>query len=180
MLKEIQNRRSIRKYLPKDVDDELILQLLASARYAPSGSNTQPWHFLIVRDKKQQSKIVRADHNQTWMLTAPVFIVCAADINTRITNNTTNINLDENCALPELKLIIRDSAIAIEHIVLEAEHLGIATCWTAWFNQDEMKKAINAPTNLYICAVLTVGFADEAPTPRPRKKLIDLINYENW
>jgi len=41
-----------------------------------------------------------------------------------------DVNLNENCCLPELKQIIRDTAIAIEHILLEAENCGLSSCWT--------------------------------------------------
>ncbi|WP_182186418.1 nitroreductase family protein [Pectinatus frisingensis] len=177
MLKEIKERRSIRKYLAKDVPDELIRQLLESAQYAPSGSNTQPWRFLIVRNQTKKEQITMADHDQKWMLSAPVFIVCAADISARLSQTT---KLDEYCPLPELKLIIRDTAIAIEHIVLEADHLGLGTCWTGWFDQAEMQKAVSAAADLYICAVLTVGYSAENPSMRPRKNLTEFVSYENW
>lgn len=49
MLKEIENRRSIRKYQIKDVEKEKLLAILERARLAPSGSNTQPWIFIIVK-----------------------------------------------------------------------------------------------------------------------------------
>lgn len=180
MLTEIEKRRSIRKYSNQDIADELLKQLLESARYAPSGSNTQPWKFLIVRDKLTKEKIVAADNNQNWMLDAPVFIVCAADISSRIKTTDLSTNLNENCALPELKLIIRDTSIAIEHIILEAQHLGLGTCWTAWFTQSAIKKAVNAPDNFYICAVLTIGYAAEQPAMRPRKNISKFVFYEDW
>jgi Nitroreductase len=46
----IENRRSIRDFKPDDISDEIIMQLLESARLAPSGCNAQPWRFKIVRD----------------------------------------------------------------------------------------------------------------------------------
>ena len=47
-MKEIENRRSIRKYTDKKVEREKLMQILESARLAPSGSNTQPWNFIII------------------------------------------------------------------------------------------------------------------------------------
>lgn len=74
MIEEIIRRRSIRKYIDKPVEEEKILNLLDSARLAPSGSNTQPWHFIIVRSKANREKLVKISNNQKWMLSAPVFI----------------------------------------------------------------------------------------------------------
>ena len=76
MIKEIKRRRSIRKYIEKPVENEKIIQLLESARLAPSGSNTQPWHFIVVKSELSRLNLAEISHNQKWMLSAPVFIVC--------------------------------------------------------------------------------------------------------
>ena len=84
MINEILTRKSTRKYNNKPIEDEKIIQLVESARLAPSGSNTQPWNFIIVTSEDIKEKIVKADNNQMWMESAPVFIVCIADIRCRI------------------------------------------------------------------------------------------------
>ncbi|MBI6872094.1 nitroreductase family protein [Clostridium aciditolerans] len=179
MIKEIETRRSIRKYSNKPVEDEKILQLIESARIAPSGSNTQPWHFIIVKSDLTREKLGKASHDQKWMSNAPIHIVCVADIRARI-NDDIDITLDEDSPQPELKLIIRDATIAIEHIVLEAENLGLGTCWVAWFVQEDIRPILNIPSDKYVVGIIPVGYADETPKARPRKKLEDIIHYENW
>lgn len=179
MLKEISSRRSIRKYIDRPVEDEKIIELIESARLAPTGSNTQPSHFIIVKSEEMCQRLAAASHNQKWMLTAPVFIVCVADIRTRLDENI-EISLDENSPEVELKQIIRDSSIAIEHLVLNAESLGLGTCWVAWFEQDDIRPLLNIPSDKYVISIITVGYPDESPKPRPRKKLEDIIHYENW
>jgi nitroreductase len=52
MLKEIEMRRSIRKYIDKQAENEKITELLESARLAPSGNNTQPWHYIVVKSEE--------------------------------------------------------------------------------------------------------------------------------
>lgn len=179
MIKEMETRRSIRKYINKQVEDEKILQLIGSARIAPSGSNTQPWHFIIVKSESIREELSKASHNQKWMSTAPVHIVCVADIRTRIKDDV-DIVINENSPQPELKLIIRDATIAIEHIVLEAENLGLGTCWVAWFIQEDIRPILNIPSDKYVVGIIPVGYADERPKPRPRKNLEDIIHYEKW
>lgn len=179
MIKEIETRRSIRKYSNKPIEDEKILQLIESARIAPSGSNTQPWHFIIVKSESTRQKLGKVSHDQKWMSTAPIHIVCVADIRARIKDDV-EIALDENSPEPELKLIIRDATIAIEHIVLEAENLGLGTCWVAWFVQEDIRPILNIPSDKYVVGIIPVGYADETPKPRPRKKFEDIIHYENW
>lgn len=179
MIKEIRERRSIRKYIDKIVEDEKILKLIDSARLAPSGSNTQPWKFIIVKSESTKERLVKASHNQKWMLSAPIFIVCVADICSRIEEDM-NILLNEDSPQQELKQIIRDTSIAIEHILLEANNLGLGTCWVAWFTQEEIRPILNIPSDKYVVGIITVGYSNEKPNARPRKKLEEIIHYENW
>jgi nitroreductase len=179
VLEQIENRRSVRKYLSRKVEEHMLLQILESARLAPSGSNTQPWNYIIVESEETKEKIAAADHNQMWMMTAPVFIVCVADIRCRI-DERKDIRLDESSPEPELKLIIRDTAISIEHILLEAERLGLGACWTAWFRQEDIRPILNIPEDKYVCGVITLGYSDESPKQRPRRALKDIIRYEKW
>lgn len=176
---EIVNRRSIRSYSNKEVSSDTVKLIVESARLAPSGSNTQPWNFIIVRSDEIRSQIAKADHHQSWMLQAPVFIVCVADIRVRIKDDIP-LSLQEDTPMEELKQIIRDTAIAAEHIVLSAENLGLSTCWTAWFTQNDIRPILNIPDDKYVVCVLTVGYADENPKPRPRKNLESILHFEKW
>ncbi len=177
MKKEIEDRRSIRKYKNIDVDHKTILELLDSARLAPSGNNSQPWQFIIVRESNLRNEIAEASHDQKWMNTAPVYIVCVADMASR---ENDFVKVDENSPELSLKKIIRDTSIAIEHIVLEAVEKDLGTCWIAWFSQADIRPVLNIPDNKYVVAILTVGYPDENPEPRKRKKLEDIVHYEKW
>ena len=88
--------------------------------------------------------------------------------------------LDEESWEPELKQIIRDTAISMEHILLKAENLGLATCWTGWFEQKDIRPILNIPNDKYVCGIVTIGYGDENPNQRPRRKLEDIIRYEKW
>ncbi|MFZ5966862.1 MAG: nitroreductase family protein [Bacillota bacterium] len=179
MINQIRTRRSIRKYINKPVEEEKIIQLIESARLAPSGSNTQPWHFIVVKSESTKQKLAEVSHDQSWMLTAPVFIVCVADIRSRIKEDV-EIFLNENSPELELKQIIRDTSIAIEHVVLEAESLGLGTCWVAWFTQEEIRPILNIPQDKYVVSIITLGYTNEEVKARPRKKLEEIIHYEKW
>lgn len=179
MIKSIEMRRSIRKYKDEAVADADILQLIESARLAPSGSNTQPWHFIVVKDKSVKQRVAEVSHNQKWMVAAPVFIVCIADIRSRIKEESKLI-LDENSSEEEVKQIIRDTSIATEHILLTAASLGLGSCWVAWFTQNEIRPVLNIPSDKYVVGIITLGYANEQPAPRPRKKMEEILHYEQW
>ncbi len=177
-MKQIDERQSIRKYLDKPIADDVIQRLIESARIAPSGSNTQPWHFIIVRDPKIKDQIAQVAHNQKWMLTAPLFIVCIADIKSRITEEGPII--DEESPQHEVKQIIRDTSIAIEHLVLEATNNNLGTCWVSWFTQNEIRPVLNIPNDKYVVTILTVGYHNEKLKSRNRKDIKEIVHNEKW
>jgi nitroreductase len=174
-----EKRKSIRKYKKTAVKDEILTDIIKSAIIAPSGSNTQPWHFIIVDDDELKKTIAKASHNQKWMESAPVFIICVADIRSRIKTND-EILIDEKSELFEVKQIIRDTAIAIEHLVLEAVNKGLGTCWVAWFKQNEIRPILEIPKDKFVVGIITLGYADEDPEPRPRKKIEEIVHRNKW
>lgn len=178
-MQQIEIRRSIRKYLNKPVEDVKIMQLIESARLAPSGSNTQPWRFIIVKSSWMKQKLAEVANDQKWMISAPVFIVCVADSSSRMQTDA-KLKLDENSPQEAVKQIIRDTSIAIEHMILEATSLGLGSCWVAWFTQSEIRPILSIPSDKYVVGIVTVGYADEKPTARPRKKIEEIVRYEHW
>jgi nitroreductase len=175
----IASRRSIRKYTDEPVDDATVEALIESARLAPSGNNTQPWHFIVVRDPAVKQALATAAHNQQWMLTAPVLIACVADSRARIPGDAT-LEIDELSPQLEVKQVIRDTSIAIEHIVLEAASRGLGTCWIAWFIQKEIRPMLGIPADKFLVAILTIGHPAEEPKPRSRKRLDEIVHRERW
>jgi len=179
LLEAIAKRQSIRKYRDKAVDDEAVQLLLQAARRAPSGNNQQPWNFIVVRSAKRMATIAKVSHNQTWMTGASVMIACVADLRAR-TKGVPGDPIDEPTPGPDVKKIIRDTAIAIEHVVLQAQHMGLATCWVAHFTQKEIRPVLGIPEDQYVVAVIPVGYPNETKPLKGRRDLDDMVFYEKW
>ena len=113
------------------------------------------------------------------MLQAPVFLVCVADIRAKI-NESDDMVISEESTQVELKQVIRDTAIAVEHLVLQAEALGLSTCWVAFFEQRDIRPVLSVPADKYVVAVIPVGYADENPPTRPRRPLEEIVYFETW
>jgi len=178
MIKEILTRKSTRKYKDTPVSDEQIMKIIESARLAPSGSNTQPWNFIIIRSKKTREKLATASGGQMWMTTAPVYIVCVADIRCRVKEG--EVHLDEWSDLRELKAVIRDTSIAITHLLLGAEHIKLASCWVAMFVQEDIRPILGIPEDKYVMGIVTIGYSDEERRPTPRNEIESMVRYEKW
>ena len=199
----IMRRRSIRKFKPDLIGDDVILQLLDSARLAPSGSNTQPWRFIVVKDAEMRLKLQAASYNQRHVGQAPVIIACCADVKAfgefpeRIDELIAAGALPEKTRevfVPSLKkggmnadikwhLLIAatgNTDIAIEHIVLQAVELGLGTCWVRWFDDNKVKELLGIPKNIEIVALLPVGYPDEDPLQRPRFPLEKIVYEERY
>ena len=178
-MREIELRRSVRKYKNKVVDSTLIKTILNSARMAPSGHNKQPWHFIVVTDMAIKEAIAKTANNQKWMLAAPVFIVSIADIRARI-GAAEEIYVDEETSHWELKRVIRDTSIATENILLEAVSLGLGACWVGWYLQKDLRPILGIPDDKFVVGVITLGYPDESPQSRPRKDLGEIVHFEHW
>jgi nitroreductase len=70
----IKGRRSIRKYLPTEVEDEKVKQILESGQWAPSASNKQPWHFIVVRNEETRRLLADAHAYGRFLIT---IVLCA-------------------------------------------------------------------------------------------------------
>ncbi|WP_027718194.1 nitroreductase family protein [Desulfovirgula thermocuniculi] len=197
-LKEVLlRRRSIRRFRPDPVPEEYIMELLEAARLAPSGTNLQPWRFVIVESREMRQRLSECTYGMTFIAQAPVTIVCCADLKSiekrpqRIAElrqagafagtPLESINLEDylkqrsmdiNAARAYLSLNV---AIAIEHIVLRATDLGLGSCWVMMFNQKEVKKLLGLGEELIVVALVPVGFPDQDPPPRPRLKVEDIL-----
>ncbi|MGZ7067293.1 MAG: nitroreductase family protein, partial [Methanobacterium sp.] len=75
----IMNRRSIRKYKEKEIDDDLINKIVEAGIWAPSAGDLQSWDAVIVKDEKTKFKITVAAYVQDFLVKTPVLIVICAN-----------------------------------------------------------------------------------------------------
>jgi len=72
--------RSIRRWKPEPVPDDVIKKLLEAARRAPSWENVQPWRFIVITDPPVKEKLMELSFGQKTLRKAPVVIACAGDV----------------------------------------------------------------------------------------------------
>jgi nitroreductase len=193
----INRRRSIRKFKPDPVPDKCITALLESARLAPSGCNAQPWRFKVVRDSAKKHHLAKAAHNQMFIAEAPVVIVCCADIKGYLDGSVSGIqDLGKIGAVEDsiVRVLVKsieqmntytveqlgariaaNVAIAIEHMVLRALDFGLGTCWIRFLDVERIKKMFGWGDNIFVVALLPVGYPAESPAPRKRLSLEALL-----
>ena len=188
VMEAIEKRRSIRKFKPDPVPDELINQMLEAARLAPSASNRQPWRFQIIKDPEEKEKVFReTTFGQRHIFEAPVVIVCGSELLTFVKGHKLAPPGSEYFGADSddwesIKEFIPDAqlntAIAVEHMVLAGTALGLATCYAQRLRFGQIARILGWPRHITVFTLLLVGYADEDPPPRPRLPLEDIILRE--
>lgn len=179
MIEAIKHRKSVRKFLEKPVEDEKLNEILEAARLAPSGNNKQPWYFIVIKDQSVKKEVAFATNNQSWIASAPVVIVAVADMCAR-SQDYAGLFVDEETSSFDVKRIVRDTTIAVTHILLEVDNQGLGACWCGAFTQETIRPVLNIPDDKFVLAVIPVGYPAEEPKAKPRKTLEEIIRYERW
>ena len=174
----IYNRRSIRKFLKKDVPPELISSIIDAGRYAPSAKNRQPWKFIVFGNESKQRLLdrmecgIKREENGAAMLPnsrsglpdarntlkimrkAPVIVIV---LNTNGNSPFLPVNNDDR--ITEICDSLSIGA-CIENILLKAEEYHLGTLWIAntCFAYNELSEHLN--TNDQIIGAIAVGYTD--------------------
>jgi nitroreductase len=171
----LRGRRSIRRYLPTPVEREKLLACLEAARLAPSAHNAQPWRFIVVDDPDLKERLTAAAFSgiysgSKFAAQAPVILLLLA--------KTELMAHGLGGRLQRVPFHFIDIGIAGEHIVLQAEELGLATCWMGWFNYRKARKVLGIPRKYKVMAMMPVGYAEKRPRREPpRRTLEEIVTY---
>lgn len=191
----IYSRRSIRKFSSKEIPVETIDQILDAGRVAPSAKNRQPWKYIVFgRQKKDEllnvmeSGILREERGEAVL---PDFAYGIADAKNTLramkeapivimVENTNGHNPFEMLEVHGRFVEICDSlsiGASIENILLKAQELGLGTLWigNTCFAYQELVAYLH--TEGQLIGAIAVGYANENPVARPRKKLEDIVEY---
>ena len=198
----LKRRRSIRSGFQEDVPvpDEPIEKMLEAARWAPSAGNSQPWEFIVIRDRETRNKIVdlyksqirdkvemeRAARGSGSFVDpgvdfrhAPVHIVVLGDPRTTDAYPVrTKLDKWESHFYGSL-------ANGVMQMMLAAEVLGLNTIYisdvASPYFSVLLKALLGVPEPLQVYHLVPVGFATRSPTiHHPRRPLEDLVHYERY
>ncbi len=178
-LEAISSRRSIRRFKNESVSRELIERILEATVQAPSGKNSQPWRFVVVGSEKRQEMIsimreairrVKEQGGDTGssegstnaMEQAPVTVFVFSAGSAGEGGNVVDV---------------QSIGGAIQTMLLAAQDLGLGTLWICdvFYAYEELRSWLGR-TDQMIAAV-SIGYADEAPGPRPRKPWREVTSW---
>lgn len=168
----INNRQSVRGYMPDMVEKEKLERILEAGRLSPSACNAQPWKFIVVDEPELKNKIADATSNRViginhFTKQAPVHIVVVLE--------SANFNSNFGSFVKDKNLPLIDIGIAAAHLCLQATAEGLGTCILGWFNERTIKKLLDIPRRKRVLLVITLGYSASDELREKRRKTIDEV-----
>jgi coenzyme F420-0:L-glutamate ligase/coenzyme F420-1:gamma-L-glutamate ligase len=185
----IKKRRSIRKYLPRQVPNDIVKEVLAAAGWAPSAHNSQPWRFIVLADASVKRRLADAMAD-AWakglrrdritvesdkrterverFATAPVLVLaCLTVVDLRKFP-------DSERQMCERDLAVQSFGAALQNLLLVAHAKGLGACWfcAPAFCKETVRKILKIPDAVEPQAFIAMGYPAEKPKV-PIKKLLE-------
>jgi len=158
-LEAIRSRRSIRRYKNATIPRHDLETIVDAGRLAATGSNRQPWNFVIVTEKPM---IVNFKVSTPWVESASAVIVVVMD--------------------PKSHWWVEDGAAAIENMLLASTALGYGSCWVegdVLLHEDRIKSLLDIPADQRVMALIPIGIPAETPQPS-KKPLEEVLHWERF
>lgn len=166
-IEAILTRRSIRKYINKQVEKEKVNILLNAAMSAPSAGNKQPWNFIIIDERQLLNQIAIVHPHANMLKEAPLAILVCADM-----------RLDYH---PGYWII--DCSAAIQNILISARALDLGTVWLGVYPREDRVNAISnlfqLPENITPHSIVATGYTNE-PFHKVDRFDTNKIHYNKW
>ena len=160
VMQNIMTRTSVRKFKQKPVEDAKIEALLRAGMASPTSGNMQPWHFVVLKDKKDIEQYAASNkYHAEDIKKTPLFIFVCADT-TRMAQGQSR------------ELWVQDLSAVSENILLAAHAMGLGACWTTIYPIQKkvqgISRTLKLPGNLIPLNGIIIGYPDEAENPKDK------------
>jgi nitroreductase len=168
----IANRRSVRQYTDEPLSPSEVEQIMKTVLMAPSSKNSRSWQFVLVEDKETLKKLSECKSSEARFI--------------------------QNCALAIVVLTdplqspahLEDATIAATYIQLQAEDLGLGSCWAqvrgretenGYDSEQYVKDLLEIPLQLSVGCIVAIGHKARAGKPHSEDKLQwDKLHIEKY
>ncbi|KKL61122.1 hypothetical protein LCGC14_2198500, partial [marine sediment metagenome] len=147
-LEAIGKRRSVRKYTGEPIPGKDLEKIVDAGRLAATGSNRQPWDFVVVTDRAMVGRLKVAAE---WMEKAAAIIAVVMD--------------------PSSRWWVEDGSAAVENMLIASTALGYGSCWLEGYtlpHEEEFKKLLGVPEEKRLLTLVPIGVSVEEPTREKR------------
>ncbi len=178
----LKSHRSIRRYKPDPVPEELLQRILDAARQAPTSSNLQSYSIVVITDPPRKTQLAEYCGKQAWVAQCPVFLALCPDLR----------RLDRVCQLRGYKFSDRyiemllvatvDTALVAQNIVVAAEASGLGICLIGAIrnNPAQVSALLKLPERVFPLVGICLGYPDQHPMVKPRLPEQVVIHREEY
>jgi len=159
------SRRSIRKYTQQPVSSELVNELLKAAMSAPSATNKQPWHFIIINNRELLDSIPQFHPFADMLYLAPLAIAVCGDLKVQSV------------------FWVQDCSAASENILLAAHASGLGAVWVSVYPREErvqgLRNLLGLPEHIIPLSLISLGYPVEKKSPSKRYNP-EKVHHNGW
>lgn len=158
----IKDRRSIRKYRPEPLPDEVVRDILECARLAPTARNIQPWLIGAITDRSLRAEIAELTEYGKFIKESPA---CFAVF----------VRAGE-------KYFMEDGCAATMNIILAAAAHGVGTCWVAGHKKEYVEPVrilLGVPDGYTLISLVAAGYSEQTPDPQ-KKSLEEIVFFDRY
>ena len=152
-LEAVFTRRSVRQYTDEPVSDQAIETILRAAMQSPSAANMQPWHFVVINDRRLIDRIPDFHPYSSFLREAPVAIVVCGDL--------------ERDRLLDASYWVQGCSAATQNLLLAAHAIGLGSVWLGVYPRREriegLHRLLQLPDNLVPLNIVSLGHPAEPP-----------------
>lgn len=207
VMNAIQNRKSVRKYSNKPIEDSVLKKILEAGRLAPSWVNVQSWKFIVVTNPDTKQLLYQVSGGQQQVLAAPAVICCVADLSawekTHFGKVLQQKGVDEETEkfivtskllnpslLGEYETLLRSVeqlTYAVSYMTLEAQELGVGACIVGAISNElthkddnyaqQIKERLNLSDKHVLVELLTLGYEDPKTETKKLRKAIEEVVF---
>jgi nitroreductase len=152
---------AVRSYSDTPIPDAVVRRIVEAGRLTGSGMNRQPWHFIVVRDRKTLDRLGEMASSGPYVAKAPLAIVVAID---------------------KTRFAVSDASRAIQSMLLAAWADGVGSNWVGFGGLDKVNALLDIPANLEVLAILPFGYPVRAVGrgKKQRKALSEVAHLERF
>jgi len=153
---------AVRSFNDTPIPEPIVRQIVEAGRLTASGGNSQPWHFIVVRDKETLRKLGQLARTGPYIPQASLAIVVAMDRSSPLADS--------------------DGSRAIQNMILTAWSQGIGSNWVGYNSLPEVNSLLGIPKEISILAILPFGYpAQEIGKGQKKRKPLEEVAYnERW
>jgi 5,6-dimethylbenzimidazole synthase len=204
LYKAIFSRRDVRShFVPKPIADDVLARILEAAHHAPSVGFSQPWNFILIRDKETRQKVKesfrREQERSTAMLegdkerqkkysSLKLEGIMESDVNVCVTYDPTRFGPFVLGRTSIEETGVYSVACAVQNLWLAARAEGVGVGWVSILANSDLEEILEMPSHTkpiaYLCLGYVAEFSDKPDLERagwlPRMTLSEVICYEKW